>query len=161
MEVYHGSNVIVDKPALIRQQRTLDFGPGFYTTINREQAVVFAKKVGARQESDKCFVSVYKIPSLDVLRTKMDLLEFLSPNHKWLDYVFENRSGIYSGRSYDVIVGPVANDSIYRTFIAYEAGILTKDETVARLKVKKLYNQITFSTEMALSSLKYTEYFEA
>ena len=161
MEVYHGSSVIVNKPVLRRQQRTLDFGPGFYTTTNKEQAAIFAQKVGMRQESDRCFVSVYEIPSLDVLRHEMDLLEFLSPDHKWLDYVFENRSGVYSGKLHDVIVGPVANDTIYRTFIAYEAGILTKDETVARLKVKKLYNQITFSTETALSFLKYTEYFEA
>ncbi|MBC8545194.1 DUF3990 domain-containing protein [Clostridiales bacterium NSJ-32] len=32
MILYHGSNVIVDKPRLIRQNRTLDFGSGFYTT---------------------------------------------------------------------------------------------------------------------------------
>ena len=47
-------------------------------------------------------------------------------------------------------------DTIYRTFIAYEEGILTKDETIARLKVKKLYNQMTFTTENSLKELKYT-----
>lgn len=46
-------------------------------------------------------------------------------------------------------------DTIYRTFIAYEEGILTKDETIARLKVKKLYNQMTFTTEDSLKELKY------
>ena len=49
----------------------------------------------------------------------------------------------------------VANDTIYRTFIAYEEGILTKDETIARLKVKKLYNQMTFTTASSLKELKY------
>ena len=39
MILYHGSNVIVDQPKLIRQNRYLDFGFGFYTTTNREQAV--------------------------------------------------------------------------------------------------------------------------
>ena len=58
--------------------------------------------------------------------------------------------------NYDIIFGPVANDTIYRTFIAYEEGILTKDETIARLKVKKLYNQMTFATENSLKELKYT-----
>ena len=47
----------------------------------------------------------------------------------------------------------VANDTIYRTFIAYEEGILTKDETIARLKVKKLYNQMTFTTASSLKEL--------
>ena len=45
MILYHGSNVIVDKPMLIRQNRTLDFGSGFYTTTNRNRAVSFAAKV--------------------------------------------------------------------------------------------------------------------
>ena len=34
MILYHGSNVIVDKPKLIQQNRFLDFGFGFYTTTN-------------------------------------------------------------------------------------------------------------------------------
>ena len=39
MILYHGSNVIVDQPKLIRQNRYLDFGFGFYPTTNREQSV--------------------------------------------------------------------------------------------------------------------------
>ena len=42
MILYHGSNVIVEQPKLIRQNRYLDFGFGFYTTTNRDQAVNFA-----------------------------------------------------------------------------------------------------------------------
>lgn len=57
--------------------------------------------------------------------------------------------------------GSVANDTIYRTFIAYEEGILTKDETIARLKVKKLFDQMTFTTELALKELKYIGQFDA
>ena len=50
MILYHGSNVIVDQPKLIRQNRYLDFGFGFYTTTNREQAVNFAQKVTDRRK---------------------------------------------------------------------------------------------------------------
>lgn len=50
MIVYHGSNMIVDHPRLVRQNRTLDFGYGFYTTFNKDQAVNFAEKVTARRE---------------------------------------------------------------------------------------------------------------
>ena len=45
MILYHGSNVAVEKPVLIKQNRFLDFGFGFYTTTNKEQAIDFAKKV--------------------------------------------------------------------------------------------------------------------
>jgi hypothetical protein len=42
MIVYHGSNQVVEQPRLIKQNRYLDFGFGFYTTTNRMQAENFA-----------------------------------------------------------------------------------------------------------------------
>ena len=155
MELYHGSSVIVEKPILVLQQRTLDFGRGFYTTMNREQATDFAKKVSARRESEKGYVSIYEIVDLETLKRELNVLEFSSPDYDWLDFVFANRNGTYADKVYDIVFGAVANDTIYRTFIAYEDGILTKDETISRLKVIKLYNQMTFCTEKALSFLKY------
>lgn len=160
MELYHGSSVIVEEPILIPQQRTLDFGRGFYTTTNKEQAVIFAQKVGERRESAKSFVSVYEVASLEKLRKELALLEFLSPDYDWLDFVFDNRSGTYAGKTYDIIYGPVANDKIYRTFIAYEDGIITRDETIKRLRIIELYNQMTFATPKALSYLKYIGHYE-
>ena len=44
MILYHGSNVIV------KQNRFLDFGFGFYTTTNRKQAENFALKVAERRK---------------------------------------------------------------------------------------------------------------
>ena len=49
MILYHASNVEVKKPMLVESNRMLDFGPGFYTTTNREQAMRFAKSVVARR----------------------------------------------------------------------------------------------------------------
>jgi len=160
MELYHGSDVIVEKPILLPQQRTLDFGSGFYTTTNRAQAYDFAGKIMERRESGKGYVSVYEVAPIKTLKQELTLLEFLSPDYDWLDFVFENRSGIYAGKLYDIIYGPVANDRIYRTFVALEDGIITKDETIERLRVIELYNQMTFSTDKALSFLKYTGSYE-
>ena len=53
MIVYHGSNMVVDHPRLVRQNRTLDFGYGFYTTFNKDQAVNFAEKVTAGADCPK------------------------------------------------------------------------------------------------------------
>lgn len=155
MIVYHGSNLIVDQPRLINQNRTLDFGYGFYTTTNQNQAISFAEKVTDRRGSGSPCISMYEVPELDILNRKLKVLILPEPDEEWLDFVFANRSGTYSGNQYDIVFGPVANDTIYRTFIAYEAGILTKEETIARLKVKKLFDQMTFTTEMALKELKY------
>lgn len=42
MLLYHGSNIIVEKPKMIQSNRFLDFGTGFYTTTNYKQALNFA-----------------------------------------------------------------------------------------------------------------------
>jgi hypothetical protein len=54
----------------------------------------------------------------------------------------------------------VANDTIYRTLIAFETGELSKAETIARLKVRELFDQMTFASERALSFLKFTDFSE-
>ena len=67
----------------------------------------------------------------------------------------DNRSGNYEGELYDIIFGPVANDDVYRTFSLYTAGVLTKEQTLDQLKIKKLYNQLVLTTEKALSYLRF------
>ncbi len=39
-------------------------------------------------------------------------------------------------------------------------GVLDKDETIKRLKVEKLYDQVLFHTEKALSLCSYKEFIE-
>ncbi len=154
MIIYHGSNVVVEKPILIKQKRTLDFGAGFYTTTNKNQAVSFAHKVMLRNSSQTKVVSMYEI-DFNKINHKLDVLKFDAPNADWLDFVFANRQGIYDGKQYDVVIGAVADDTIYRVFGLYEAGLLTREETLKRLKIRKLYDQVTFCTDKALSHLRY------
>ena len=59
------------------------------------------------------------------------------------------------GENYDFIYGPVANDDVYTTFTLYTAGVLSKEQTIEALKVKKLYNQLVLTSEKALSFLKF------
>ena len=43
MKLYHGSTDIVEKPQIIVSDKFLDFGFGFYTTTNKEQALRWAE----------------------------------------------------------------------------------------------------------------------
>ena len=61
MILYHGSNVIVEHPKLIKQNRYLDFGFGFYTTTNRDQAVNFAQKVTVRRKTGEATLNIYSV----------------------------------------------------------------------------------------------------
>ena len=126
MILYHGSNMIVDKPRLIEQNRYLDFGFGFYTTTNEAQAENFAKKVVVRR-GGKPIVNVYEIDN-NIMVADLKIRHFLSPDEEWLDFVSANRSGTYSGDQYDLIIGAVANDDVYRTLQVYSSGLLTKEQ---------------------------------
>ena len=154
MIIYHGSNLVVKNPKLIAQNRYLDFGYGFYTTTNKVQAISFAEKVYKRKDEGVKQVSIYEIDE-DKLFAECSVLRFDSPNEAWLDFVAENRSGNYEGENYDVIYGPVANDDVYTTFTLYQSGALSKEQTLEALKIKKLYDQMVFATEKALSFLKF------
>lgn len=154
MILYHGSNVMVSKPKLIVQNRYLDFGFGFYTTTNKNQAVGFADKVTKRRKEGNRTVSVYELDEERAF-TECDVLRFDSADERWLDFVSDNRSGSYTEKTYDFIFGPVANDDVYRAFTLYSAGVLTKEQTLEMLRIKKLYNQLVLTSEKALSYLNF------
>ena len=154
MIIYHGSNIIVEKPILITQNRYLDFGFGFYTTTNKVQAISFAEKVYKRKNEGSREVSIYEIDEKELF-SECSVLRFESPDEAWLNFVAENRNGSYAGESYDVIYGPVADDDVYTTFTLYQAGVLSKEQTLETLKIKKLSDQMVFTSEKALSLLKF------
>lgn len=154
MILYHGSNMIVKKPVLVAQNRYLDFGYGFYTTTNLAQADNFAKKVALRR-GGKPIVNVYEYD--DNASENLRVKNFDAPNEEWLDFVSANRQGAYDGDKYDLIIGAVANDDVYRTLQVYESGLLTKEQALEALKVKKLFNQYVFASEKALSCLRFLE----
>ena len=154
MILYHGSNVIVDQPKLIRQNRYLDFGFGFYTTTNREQAVNFAQKVTDRRKMGEETLNIYSVNEA-VAFQECKVLQFDSPDEAWLDFVAANRQGTYQGEKYDLIYGAVANDDVYRTIALYMTGVLDKEQTLSSLKIRKLFNQLVFATEKSLQYLKF------
>ena len=153
MKVYHGSNQIVEMPRLITQNHTLDFGYGFYTTLNETQARSFADKVLRRCGEGAAIVNVYELD--EAIFNECDFLEFKQPNGQWLDFVCANRSGEYTGKKYDVIKGAVANDDVYRCVTLYLNGLMTRSAALDALKVKTLYNQIVLASDKALSFLKF------
>ena len=153
MIIYHGSNVTVEEPKILTPNRYLDFGAGFYTTTNYDQALNFAGKVTMRKKSGRSTVNIYELD--ESVFKKVKVLNFDSADEAWLDFVSDNRSGIDRTEGYDLICGPVANDDVYQTFILYSTGVYTKEQTIEALKIKKLYNQYVFTTDYALSFLTF------
>ena len=152
MLLYHASNVEVRAPMLVASNRMLDFGPGFYTTTNREQAVRFARSVVARRGGSP-MLNVYEFD--ETAFASCLVRRFDSPSEAWLDFVAANRTGKYTGVHYDLIVGPVANDNVYATIGLYMQGFMSREATIAELRVKKLYDQVVFATPGAFRFIKH------
>lgn len=155
MIIYHGSNVTVEEPKILTPNRYLDFGAGFYTTTNYDQALNFAGKVTMRKKCGRSTVNIYELD--ESIFENVNVLNFENADEAWLDFVSDNRSGIDRTAGYDLICGPVANDDVYQTFILYSTGVYTKEQTIEALKIKKLYNQYVFTTDRALSFLTFKE----
>ena len=90
MILYHGSNVEVRQPRLLKNQRELDFGKGFYTTSDMDQASRWAKRTARRVRADKGYVSVYEID--DELMQTLHILRFEKTDAEWLRFVVDNRN---------------------------------------------------------------------
>jgi len=155
MNVFHGSDVPVPSPRIRLEERYMDFGAGFYTTSNLQQAERWADKVAKRRMSSTRCVSVYEI-DMEKAKRELVVVRFTQPDEEWLDFVCRCRNGTPIGRSYDMVMGPVADDKVYETVVLYENGIYSKEETLLRLKIEKQFDQILFHTETALQLLRFT-----
>ena len=153
MKVFHGTNIVIENPKIMNRFKTLDFGEGFYTTENEDQAKVFAIKVCERRNP-----SLYPVVNCYEFNeglTNFSALKFDAPGEDWLDFVVERRKGIKLSKGYDIIIGPVANDDVFGTIVLYETGQLDKESAIKKFKVKKLYNQVVFCNDSALSLLTF------
>ena len=68
-----------------------------------------------------------------------------------LDFGF----GFYTTSNFDIVIGPVADDQVYKVIVQFENGYIDKNEALKRLKTEKLCDQILFHTNKALRYLHY------
>ena len=84
----------------------------------------------------------------------MTVIRFVAADEKWLDFICNNRSGRSNG-DYDIVIGPVADDKVYRVVVEYENGDLDRETALRSLKTEALCDQILFHTEKSLQYLRY------
>lgn len=155
MICYHGSDTIVDIPSILEAKRPLDFGGGFYVTTSEAQAKSWAIKVAYRNNNTHRCVNRYAF-NLEKAKLELAVIRFEIADERWLDFICDNRSGKFTG-DYDIVIGPVADDRVYRVVVEYENGDLDKETALRNLKTESLCDQILFHTE---KSLKYLEYID-
>ena len=154
--VYHGSIDEVVNPEIRQPNRSLDYGSGFYTTTTTYEQ---AKRWVERRMKDKGvaigYVNIYELD--EKLVKNMKSLFFEKPTEEWVNFVMRNRTERNFIHDYDIVYGPVADDSVYTQFTLYEGGIISLPTLIHELKTYKLVDQYLFHTEKSLLAIKFVE----
>lgn len=144
MELFHGSNVVVDQPKIITDGYYKDFGYGCYCTNLEKQA-----KRWALVKQHGHVVNVY-----DYLENKsLNIRVFDEMTDEWLDFVVACRQGIK--HDYDMVEGPMADDTIWNYVDDFTRGEISRTAFWELVKFKYPTHQIVFCSEKALKQLHF------
>ena len=143
--IYHGSYTKIELPYIKKYLFTKDFSWGFYCTKIKEQAEKWADKFNTS------IVNVYEVKDINSLNIKA----FEDYTDEWLEFVVKCRSG--NTHEYDVVIGPMADDTIYDYIEAYTQGQMNKQKFFELMKFKYPTHQISFHTIKALDCINFIE----
>jgi len=155
MRLYHGSNIEIDSIDLSKCKPFKDFGKGFYLTEIELQAEQMAHRTALIFRGDPKLTTF----EFDMQRATEDatlkMKCFNEPNKEWALFIMNNRSRTSgcNGHDYDIVIGPVADDTIATLFRNFDDGIIDLDMLVNGLKYKKISSQYLFHTTKSLKYL--------
>ena len=155
MILYHGSNLEIKQPSLKYSRSSLDFGSGFYTTTDLQQAEKWANRVVYIRKNGKPTVSVFETD--DVLWDKLSIKQFEKADKDWLQTVVAYRKLQKPNHQYDVIAGPIANDRTVDVINQYIAGAYPEHIALELLLPMKFQDQWALKSEKALAAIKWKE----
>ncbi len=148
-KLYHGSKVIVEFPEIRRARFNKDFYFGFYCTNLPEQA-----KRWAIRYTGKGIINEYLYTPDESLR----ILRFPKMTEDSLDFIVDCRLG--KPHDYDIVEGPMANDTIFNYVQDFIDGRISREAFWALAKFKKPTHQISFHTIRALGTLQFLKGYE-
>lgn len=148
MRLYHGSNIIIEQINLSKCRPYKDFGQGFYLTAIKEQAEQMARRTSAIYGGE---------PIVTEFEFDESALSFLSVKmfKEWALFVMANRSrkNVQPTHDFDIVIGPVADDTIATLFRNFDDGIIDLPMLVQGLKYKKVSSQYLFHSAEAIKYL--------
>lgn len=144
MLLFHGSNSVVEYPRVLTNGFYKDFGYGFYCTSLERQA-----KRWAITKRGQHIVNTYEYAPDEAL----NMLRFEKMTEEWLAFIVNCRRGIE--HNYDIVEGPMADDTIWDYVEDYAAGNISKAAFWELVKFRYPTHQIVFSTSRALQTLEF------
>ena len=144
MVLYHGSKDVVEFPEIRKALYHKDFYFGFYCTRFPEQAKRWATRYGTAG-----VLNCYEYTP----DNRLKYLVFDEMTEEWLDFIVHCRSG--KSHPYDIVEGPMADDTIYNFIQNYIDGKISRAAFWELAKFSHPTHQISFHTISALDTLKY------
>jgi hypothetical protein len=145
MLLYHSGLDVIKEPDIAYGRKNADFGQGFYMTPDKEFAYKWSKARGTQMP----IVNFYELDT-DGLKVK----EFFR-SEEWFQYIYGNRNGKQDQLEADVVIGPIANDTLYNTLGITTSGFLEKEEAMELFMIGPEYIQVVIKTEAAKANLKW------
>jgi len=129
-------------------RRNADFGQGFYLSDD----LGFAQRWANETKDAETYINVY-----DLDLTGLDVVLF-GRDETWFDYIFQNRMGAADRHGdADVVIGPIANDTLYDTYGLITSGLLKPAEALQLLRLGNEYFQIALKSDKAAARLHWQE----
>lgn len=126
-----------------------DFYFGFYCTTLPEQA----KRWATRYTGLGVLNEYIYTPDSD-----LKILKFPEMTEEWLDFIVKCRSG--ESHNYDIVEGPMANDTIFNYIQNFVDGKITGAAFWELARFKKPTHQISFHTARSLATLEFMKGYE-
>lgn len=147
MILFHTSDTIIKVPDIHRGRSNTDFGQGFYLTPDKG----FASSWARERTSSDIYVNSYELKT-DGLKVRI-----FCRDKDWFEYIFSNRRGkADSLADHDVIIGPIANDTLFETYGIITSGLLTPDQALELLEIGPEYMQVAIKTDAGAGALQWT-----
>ena len=140
MKLYHTGTVEIPVPDIRHGRVNADFGQGFYLTPDADFTYRWARKDAVVNEYE-----------LDLTGLAVHRFE---RGEAWFDYIFHNRRARDTVKA-DVVIGPIANDTIFDTFGIISSGYLKVEDALSLLMIGPEYTQVAIKTEKAVKQLKW------
>ncbi len=156
MKLYHGSNTEIRFIDLDKCKPYKDFGRGFYLTEIAKQAELMAKRTAAIYGGVPIVTAFHYDAEAAMLDRTLSIKRFNAPDEEWALFVMANRNRkpVTTINTFDIVTGPVADDSIATLFRNFDEGIIDLAALTIGLRYKKLSSQYMFSSFQAVAYLK-------
>lgn len=145
MILWHTGFQEIREPDVHHGRKNADFGQGFYLTADEE----FAHRWAREQKGQPPIVNTYELDLAGLA------LHTFARDAEWFAYLSGNRRLAPDPLAADVILGPIANDTLYDTFGIITSGFLKPEDAMQLLMVGPEYRQIALKTEKAVKQLKW------